>query len=70
MLVSDPKKENLSIEVRDSLGFTDLTVGTAEVRHLRFADMHACLTYDSIKCLNMGKENTVPLGNWQLETEN
>lgn len=31
MLVSDPKKEKLSIEVRDSLGFTDLTVGTAEV---------------------------------------
>ncbi|KAH6809811.1 Calcium-dependent lipid-binding family protein [Perilla frutescens var. frutescens] len=31
MLVSDPQKEKLSIEVRDSLGFTDLTVGTAEV---------------------------------------
>ena len=34
MLVSDPKKNKLSIEVKDSLGFTDLTVGTAEVRLL------------------------------------
>lgn len=40
MLVSDPRKEKLCIEVKDSLGFTDLTVGTAEVRHLKFADIH------------------------------
>lgn len=69
MLVSDPKKEKLSIEVRDSLGFTDLTIGSAEVRHHIFADIHVCLTYDRIKCLNMGKGNTVPLGNGLLETE-
>lgn len=31
MLVSNPMKENLRVEVKDSLGFTDLTVGTAEV---------------------------------------
>ncbi|KAL8519878.1 hypothetical protein ACS0TY_010712 [Phlomoides rotata] len=31
MLVSDPRKEKLRIEVKDSLGFTDLIVGTAEV---------------------------------------
>ncbi|KAL3655895.1 hypothetical protein CASFOL_000291 [Castilleja foliolosa] len=31
MLVADPREENLCIEVKDSLGFTDLTVGTAEV---------------------------------------
>ncbi|KAI3453279.1 hypothetical protein Pfo_009942 [Paulownia fortunei] len=31
MLVADPMKEKLCIEVKDSLGFTDLTVGTAEV---------------------------------------
>ncbi|XP_042048747.1 extended synaptotagmin-1-like isoform X1 [Salvia splendens] len=31
ILVSDPKKNKLSIEVKDSLGFTDLTVGTAEI---------------------------------------
>ncbi|KAK6160507.1 hypothetical protein DH2020_003888 [Rehmannia glutinosa] len=31
MLVADPRKEKLCIEVKDSLGFTDLTVGTAEV---------------------------------------
>ncbi|KAL0336626.1 UNVERIFIED_CONTAM: Extended synaptotagmin-2-A [Sesamum radiatum] len=31
MLVADPRKEKLYIEVKDSLGFTDLTVGTAEV---------------------------------------
>ncbi|KAL2226651.1 synaptotagmin-3 [Sesamum indicum] len=31
MLVADPRKETLYIEVKDSLGFTDLTVGTAEV---------------------------------------
>lgn len=34
MLVADPKIEKLSIEVKDSLVFTDLTVGTAEVCHL------------------------------------
>lgn len=38
MLVANPMKEKLSIEVKDSLGFTDLTVGTAEVRYLRFTD--------------------------------
>ncbi|KAL3649919.1 hypothetical protein CASFOL_006322 [Castilleja foliolosa] len=31
MLVADPRKEKLWIEVKDSLGFTDLTVGTTEV---------------------------------------
>ncbi|KAL7111026.1 hypothetical protein ACP275_05G062500 [Erythranthe tilingii] len=31
MLVSNPTKEKLRIEVKDSLGFTDLTVGTAEI---------------------------------------
>ncbi|KAL3830661.1 hypothetical protein ACJIZ3_019463 [Penstemon smallii] len=31
MLVANPRKEKLIIEVKDSLGFTDLTVGTAEV---------------------------------------
>ncbi|XP_047971554.1 tricalbin-3-like [Salvia hispanica] len=31
ILVSNPKKNKLSIEVRDSLGFTDLTIGTAEI---------------------------------------
>lgn len=36
MLVSNPMKENLRVEVKDSLGFTDLTVGTAEVRYIRF----------------------------------
>lgn len=36
MLVADPKNEKLSIEVKDSLVFTDLTVGTAEVCHLSF----------------------------------
>ncbi|GER27061.1 calcium-dependent lipid-binding family protein [Striga asiatica] len=29
LLVADPRKEKLFIEVKDSLGFTDLTVGTA-----------------------------------------
>ncbi|CAA0828964.1 Calcium-dependent lipid-binding (CaLB domain) family protein [Striga hermonthica] len=31
LLVADPRKEKLFIEVKDSLGFTDLTVGTALV---------------------------------------
>ncbi|KAG8365741.1 hypothetical protein BUALT_Bualt17G0003400 [Buddleja alternifolia] len=31
MLVANPMKEKLFIQVKDSLGFTDLTVGTAEV---------------------------------------
>lgn len=43
MLVANPMKEKLSIEVKDSLGFTDLTVGTAEVRYLRFTDTNRVL---------------------------
>ncbi|XP_051116221.1 uncharacterized protein LOC127241296 [Andrographis paniculata] len=31
ILVADPKKEKLCLEVKDSVGFTDLIVGTAEV---------------------------------------
>ncbi|CAI9779163.1 unnamed protein product [Fraxinus pennsylvanica] len=31
MLVANPRKEKLYIEVKDSLGFADLTVGTSEV---------------------------------------
>uniref|UniRef100_A0A6N2LTP2 C2 domain-containing protein n=1 Tax=Salix viminalis TaxID=40686 RepID=A0A6N2LTP2_SALVM len=30
MLVANPRKQKLSIQVKDSLGFTDLTVGTGE----------------------------------------
>ncbi|XVE85625.1 hypothetical protein DITRI_Ditri17bG0105200 [Diplodiscus trichospermus] len=31
LLVANPRKEKLCIQVKDSLGFTDLTIGTAEV---------------------------------------
>ncbi|KAJ6690013.1 hypothetical protein OIU85_006313 [Salix viminalis] len=31
MLVANPRKQKLSIQVKDSLGFTDLTVGTGEL---------------------------------------
>ncbi|KAI9389735.1 hypothetical protein POPTR_008G085000v4 [Populus trichocarpa] len=31
MLVANPRKQKLNIQVKDSLGFTDLTVGTGEV---------------------------------------
>ncbi|OAY54515.1 tricalbin-3 [Manihot esculenta] len=31
MLVADPRKQKLYIQVKDSLGFTDLTIGTGEV---------------------------------------
>ncbi|XP_031372540.1 tricalbin-3-like isoform X1 [Punica granatum] len=31
MLVTNPRKEKLSIQVKDSLGFADLTIGTGEV---------------------------------------
>ncbi|KAL3502164.1 hypothetical protein ACH5RR_036613 [Cinchona calisaya] len=31
LLVENPRKQKLYIEVKDSLGFTDLTIGTAEV---------------------------------------
>ncbi|XP_050228377.1 synaptotagmin-2-like isoform X2 [Mercurialis annua] len=31
MLVANPRKQKLCIQVKDSLGFTDLTIGTAEV---------------------------------------
>ncbi|KAH7515306.1 hypothetical protein FEM48_Zijuj10G0012700 [Ziziphus jujuba var. spinosa] len=31
MLVANPRKQKLSVQVKDSLGFTDLTIGTGEV---------------------------------------
>lgn len=31
LLVENPRKQKLYIEVKDSLGFTDLTIGTGEV---------------------------------------
>lgn len=31
MLVANPRKQKLYIQVIDSLGFTDLTIGTGEV---------------------------------------
>lgn len=34
MLVANPKKQKLCIQVKDSLGFTDLTIGTGEVKYL------------------------------------
>lgn len=34
MLVANPRKQKLYIQVKDSLGFTDLTIGTGEVNHL------------------------------------
>lgn len=31
MLVSNPKKQKLNIQVKDALGFADLSIGTGEV---------------------------------------
>lgn len=31
MLVVNPRKQKLHIQVKDALGFADLTIGTAEV---------------------------------------
>lgn len=36
MQVENPKKQKLNVEVRDSLGFTEFTIGKAEVNHLKF----------------------------------
>lgn len=36
MLVADPRKQKLYIQVKDSLGFTDLTIGTGEVNIIFF----------------------------------
>lgn len=32
MLVANPRKQKLHIQVKDALGFADLTIGTGEVR--------------------------------------
>lgn len=32
MLVANPRKQKLQIQVKDALGFTYLTIGTGEVR--------------------------------------
>lgn len=34
MLVANPRKQKLLIQVKDSLGFADLTIGTGEVNYL------------------------------------
>jgi hypothetical protein len=34
MLVTNPRKQKLNIQVKDSLGFTGLTIGTGEVNIL------------------------------------
>lgn len=46
MLVANPRKQKLFIQVKDSLGFTDLTIGTAEVKYYFFDKFwHGCLTF-------------------------
>lgn len=49
MLVANPGEEKLYIEVRDSLGFADFTVGTAEVRCLKFANTTTYFLMDSMR---------------------
>lgn len=49
MLVANPGEEKLYIEVRDSLGFADFTVGTAEVRCLEFANTTTYFLMDSMR---------------------
>jgi hypothetical protein len=50
MLVTNPRKQKLNIQVKDSLGFTDLTVGTGEVSYLIpknsffFVKVQSCLS--------------------------
>ena len=50
MLVANPRKQKLNIQVKDSLGFTDLTVGTGEVSYLIpknsffFVKVQSCLS--------------------------
>lgn len=39
MLVANPRKQKLYIQVKDSLGFADLTIGNAEVTNLFFTLM-------------------------------
>lgn len=39
MLVANPKKQKLCIQVKDSLGFTGLTIGTGEVKDLIFTNI-------------------------------
>jgi hypothetical protein len=39
MLVSNPKKQKLSIQVKDALGFADLPIGRGEVCIMYFCTM-------------------------------
>ena len=39
MLVANPRKQKLVIQVKDSLGFADLTIGTAEVNYLNLKNV-------------------------------
>lgn len=49
MLVADPKKQILYIEVVDSLGFANMTIGTGEVVvHLTFFMLFNVLCIHSI----------------------
>ena len=45
MLVANPRKQKLYIQVKDSLGFTDLTIGVGEVSHFFLQEiLDGCVT--------------------------
>lgn len=51
MLVANPRKQKLLIQVKDSLGFADLTIGTGEVNYLI---LKKCLFYWTIRYDDFG----------------
>lgn len=48
MLVIDPRKQLLNIQVRDSIGFTNITIGTGEVRYETFQPIMSIMNEKSI----------------------
>lgn len=45
MLVADPQKQRLYVEVVDSLGFADMTMGVGEVVYFALLESLYCQSY-------------------------
>jgi hypothetical protein len=64
MLVANPRKQKLTIQVKDSIGLTDITIGTGEVNLSvcrRFPFCNACPFIFDIRLCNMHRWKT---GEW------
>jgi hypothetical protein len=63
MLVANPRKQKLTIQVKDSIGLTDITIGTGEVnlskfecvQKASFLQCHLYLIYTTVSTMHRWK---------------